>query len=341
MRYYFWLGIGLSLLASPRGVEAADKLSSFADEREAFRREVSALLVAEQFDALELKAEALRQKKARFSSGAPVLFDFYEGLNPVSDHVPRSERQKCHALLEKWVAKRPTSLTPRIPLVREQMALAWESRGEGYAGAVTADGLRGFEANSTLGWNLGQEALRLKVKDPALYDILLALGVGLDKPRSELDSLLDKGIAVDPGFDHLYVVMARYLMPRWHGTPQEFAAFASRAASATQDSLGDALYARVAVEGLLLYGGGDFATMSPLFPWDRLRRAFVDLDKAFPGSSFIVNTFCALAVLYRDVATARSLFERIGDHWSSDSAEVWRTREWFDSSRAYALKARP
>jgi len=341
MRYYLWLWLWLSLLASPRGAQAGGALTCFADERQAFRRSVSSLLAAERFDELESKAEALRHGKPRFSSGAPVLFDFYEGLNPVSDHVARNERQRYHGLLEKWMAQRPTSLTPRIPLIREQMALAWESRGEGWAGTVTTDGWTGFEARSTEGWRLGNEALRMKLQDPALYDVLLALGVGLDKPRSELESLFAKGIALDPGFDHLYVVMSRYLMPRWHGTPQEFERLASRAASVTKGTLGDGLYARVAAEGLLLYGGGDFTTLSPALPWGRLKGAFADLDRAFPDSSLIVNVFCALALRYGDVATARSLFERIDGHWSADSSDVWRSRARFEAARARADKPRP
>lgn len=221
------------------------------------------------------------------------------------------------------------------------MSVAWESRGQGWAASVAAEGWKGFETNSAKGWQLGEEAIRSRMEDPALYDVMLALGVGLNKPRSELESLFEKGTALDPGFDHLYVVMARHLMPRWNGTSEDFEAFASRASHRTKDKLGDVLYARVAAEGLLLYSGGDFLQLSPKIPWERLRSAFRDLDKAFPNSSFNVDAFCALAVRYGDVATARSLFARIGDGGSGDATEVWGTRARFEAARASIEKAAP
>lgn len=336
-----WLAASLLMFIQPAAVAAAETLTSFEDERQAFRRSVASLLLAERFDELESRATALRREKTRFSSGAPMLFDFYEGLNPIASHVPRDQRQNHHARLEKWQAQRPKSVTPRIPLIREQAYLGWESRGEGSAATVTAEGRQGLQSHGEKAWNLGQQALLVDVTDPALYDILLSLSVSSNRPRPELEAMFDKGIALDPGFEHVYVVMARYLMPRWHGTPEEFARFADRAAAMTKATLGDGMYARVAAEGLLLYGGGDFAALSPGLPWPRLKQGFLDLDKAFPDSSLIVNAFCYVALRYGDVETARGLFQRIGDHWSGDSTTVWRSRARFDALRARVAALQP
>jgi hypothetical protein len=341
LRHRRWLAASVAIFIQSAAVASAGTLTSFEDERQAFRRSLASLLLAERFDELESRAAALRRQKTRFSSGAPMLFDFYEGLNPATGHVPRDQRQNHHVRLEKWQAQRPKSVTPRIPLIREEATLGWESRGEGSASTVTAEGRQGFQSHGEKAWSLGQQALLVDVTDPALYDILLSLSVSSNRPRPELEAVFDKGIALDPGFEHLYVLMARYLMPRWHGTPEDFARFADRAAATTKATLGDGMYARVAAEGLLLYGGGDFTALAPSLPWPRLKQGFLDLDKAFPDSSLIVNAFCYLALRYGDVETARGLFRRIGDHWSEDSTKVWGNRARFDALRARVAAPQP
>lgn len=114
-----WAGLILCLwlLSHPPSTTAAEGLTSFTGERQAYRHAISALLDAENFYELESRADSLRRDKPRFSSGAPVLFDFYEGLNPAGHHVPGSLRGRYHTLLERWQANRPTSLTPRVPLI--------------------------------------------------------------------------------------------------------------------------------------------------------------------------------------------------------------------------------
>jgi hypothetical protein len=267
-----------------------------------------------------------------------VLFDFYAGLNPTEKHVELTKRKALIDQLMKWKEEQPTSIIPRVALVGLHKGLAWEARGDTWAKDVNPEGWKFFKEELQIAWHIGNEALQLHPVDPVIYDVLLAVGIGLSLPRQQLDELFSKGISLDPEYEHLYVVMARNLMPRWHGSAEELEAFAISAAQRTEKTLGDGLYARIAAEGLALYGGGDFEELKPVFPWQRLRKGLEDLDMAYPNSSFILNTYCFLAVRYGDFSTARDLFGRLEGHWSKDSQEVWGNRTFFEQVRQWVLR---
>ncbi len=334
------IGLAIGALVAGRGAGAppapvAPPLAVFEEERLAYRRSVLDLLSRGAFGELEAKARSLRSGRLRFSSGAPVLFDFYAGLDPAEEHVDRARREALTARLLEWKQKQPKSATPRVALVRLHSSLAWEARSARSAPNVTPEGWRGFQDELREAWSIGQDALRLEPLDPVIYDSLLAVGIGLELPRAELDQLFSRGIALDPEYEHIYVVMARNLMPRWHGSSIDLERLASRAADATRARLGDGMYARIAGEGLVLYGGGDFEELKSAFPWPRLKKGFDDLDQAYPNSSFILNSYCLVAMRYGDTATARGLFERLDGHWSKDSEQVWQSQARFEQAWAW------
>lgn len=325
---------GICIFAS--ACSTAKPLISFEDERLQYREQVMNFLADSRFDELETEADKLRNNKARFSSGAPVLFDYYEGLNPMEDHSPSNERERRLQLLEEWQKQRPQSLTPLVPIIRAHLNLAWEARGGGWAKDVGQDRWPTFERELEISWELGQEALKKTTPDPGIYDSLLAVGTALGKPPHVLESLFQLGIRIDPGFDHLYIVMARNLLPWWNGSAEKLRAFAESVAN-RGDDLGKELYARIAAEALILYGTGDTRELTPMFSWERVRTGFDQLVKANPRSSFLLSVYCRLALTYGDKKTAELLFKKLDGQWSKDYIRLWASQESYDRARRYVM----
>lgn len=159
----------------------------------------------------------------------------------------------------------------------------------------------------------------------------------LDKPRSDLDAVLRKLVAIDPAFDQAYVGVANYLLPRWHGSARELHDFALSATEQSRRAMGSATYARIAIV-VALKEGSKIVTGYP-FEYKRLKEAFQDLDARYPNSGRTINFYAWFALTYGDLPTARPLLERIARDWTTDGDEVWGGRAYFD--RAWAGASGP
>ena len=333
MRKAFVVALCFAGSADAARREVPEALVVSEDEREAYRAPIATLLKSESFDELERIADSLRHERRTFSTGSRLLSAFYEALSPAGGYTPAADRDGKRRALEKWRAAKPLSLTPRVAVIHGLVDLAWESRGVGFAESVSAESRKGLESRLEEAWETGVEAERLASRDPGLYEILMVVGVGLGKPRSEMDRLFEQGIVLDSEYMGLYLVMARYLTPQWYGSSVEFERFASWAAARTKGKFGDGLYARLALEGMVVYGGGEIQ-MSPVFDWSRIKRGFADLERLYPRSSLLLNAYCYLALKYKDYPTAAAAYRRLGGHWSKDSAIVWQKEETFDIAGA-------
>lgn len=122
----------------------AQPLIDFTKERLAFRQSVTALFEDGQVDALEEQARELCVKRPRFSSGTPVLFDFYEAFNPRSAHIPESAKAAYANRVLLWAESKPTSLVATMAAIKVAKYSAWKARGEGYANTVNRRRVEGI-----------------------------------------------------------------------------------------------------------------------------------------------------------------------------------------------------
>jgi hypothetical protein len=310
----------------------AQPLIDFNKERLAFRQSVTSLFEAGQTDALEDRARQLRAQRLRFSSGTPILFDFYEAFNPGSAHIPASAKESYAHRLLAWADSRPKSLVASMAAVKVAKYRAWKARGGGYANTVTDEGWKVFREHQLKAWSLMRAAEHVGAVDAALYNEMLKSCQDLEKPRAELDAILGKLVALDPGFDHAYISVANYLRPRWHGSAEELHEFALRATEQSRPAMGPIMYARIAIV-VALQERSRIATDYP-FEYKRLKEAFHELDHRYPNSGRTVNFYAWFALTYGDTATARPLMDRIAREWTDDGDEVWGGRTSFDRARA-------
>lgn len=307
---------------------ATGGLVSFSEEREVFQKELRELLYREEFARLEQVAGELRHERPRFSSGLPKLNDFYKAVGGEARGPVKPDMDRHKQLLEKWMAARPDSLTPRIAMILIYTEYAWKARGGGWAKDVTKEGQEGFERNLESARKLIVETEKMDIDDPTIYALALIVSKGLATPMEETSSFLDKGVKIDPNFDPLYIYMANYLLPRWHGSPKELHDFALRAVELAGPDFGYIMYLRVAAIAQL-HDGNTFRTQYP-FSWPRLKRGLDELDRRFPNSARTINLYGWFACRYRDVEAARTVMPRLG--WGVDEAkEIWEEKSTFDA----------
>jgi hypothetical protein len=325
-----YLSVALLVLLQP----GAQPLIDFTKERLAFRQSVTALFESGHVDALEEQARELRVKRPRFSSGTPILFDFYEAFNPASAHIPQPAKESYASRVLLWAESKPKSLLATMAAIKVTTYRAWKARGRGYANTVTDEGWKEFELQEGKAWSLAQSADQLGAVDPALYNEMLNLCTNLNKPRRDLDAVFGKLVAIDPAFDQAYVAVAHYLLPRWHGSARELHDFALRVTEESRHTTGSAAYARVAIV-VALVEHSKIVTEYP-FDYQRLKKAFQELDNRYPNSGRTINFFAWFAFTYGDLDTARPLMDRIAREWTTDGDEVWGGRAQFERARASA-----
>jgi hypothetical protein len=64
--------------------------------------------------------------------------------------------------------------------------------------------------------------------------------------------------------------------------------------------------------------------------WPRIQEGFAQIERLYGATNRQRNVMAYLALGARDAATARALFERIGDDWD---VNVWKTKARYEAAR--------
>jgi len=171
---------------------------------------------------------------------------------------------------------------------------AWKARGSGYANTVTKAGWKLFGDRLIESVQVLTDAKSLKENCPRWWSVMLTAGLGLGFEKTQYNALFAEAIKSNPGYTGYYCQMAYYLLPRWHGDPQDTAKFLQTAADQIGGEDGDLLYARVAwhlqgIEGNIFDDRG--------VSWDRAEKGFQVMQKRFPDSLYVRNGRAYIAVM--------------------------------------------
>src|SRR6266850_5242281 len=262
-------------------------------ERSEIKAESFALLTSGQYDRLDSLARTHRASKECYADGLWKLKEVYEGLVPAENNSETQWQARLTAIRE-WIKAKPESITASVALADTLVSYAWKARGSGYADTVTQNGWKLFEQRLTEAVQVLKNSKALKETCPRWWSIMLrtALGSGVDKPTFQ--TLFAEAVKAEPANAGYYLQMAYYLLPRWHGKPNDAARFLQEAADQTGGEDGDLLYARVAwylqgIEGNIF----DDRNLS----WERADRGFQVLEKRFPDSPLVRNGRAYIAVI--------------------------------------------
>lgn len=300
------------------------------EEREAIINKAREAFEKERFAELDEMARRYRVTRARTPSGIWHLTCFYAGIQRAIDMGPDSgERKTTMWKVEdktfRWRQKYPNSTTMRIVHSMIMISKAWAWRGPGPGGKISEENIKQF--GNYLSWAYGDLELTKKESsvDPQWHRNMLILARGFNWKRAEFDGILADAMKKEPLFYETYFQAFEYLLPKWHGSIDDIEALASRAADATANTEGQALYARIywwAWESEFR----DKLFTDTIVDWSRMKAGFDDMVAKYPDK-WNLSAYARFACLAGDRATTRSLLDRIGPEAMASLWRPGRTRE--------------
>jgi len=272
---------------------------------------IHSLLLQEDFGQLEKIAAQNRVDKGRLIGGVFKTGSFYTGTGATSclETGTEAEHLSLIALLTKWNAAYPDSVTPRLALATLYIDYAWVARGRGTADTVSRKGWRLFRGRTAQAKDILIRAASLKDKDPQWYVVMQMVAQNEGWEQADARELLDQALGFDPDFYPFYRFHSIYLLPQWYGNPGDIQALADEAASKHPEPQGSMLYFRI-MSTLACYCGQNPEQLKGA-DWQKLQLGFANIEKAYGLSDLNANRFSEMAFVFGDKAVAREAFGRI------------------------------
>jgi hypothetical protein len=237
--------------------------------------------------------------------------------------------------LRDWFENDPDSITPRVALARGLVDYAWEARGRGWASSVTNDGWRLFGERITEARRILRAAETLGRICPVYYSTQLRVALVDGTSREQYEQLFAESVEAFPTYSTFYLVKGNYLLPRWHGEPGEWEAFAAASADKIGGLDGDMVYAQIvwSMHDARYFGNIFQETAAE---WPRVRRGFDALCRRYPNSISAPSEYCYLAGFTPEGGRPlmRDLMSRIGGRID---LSVWKTADRWTKDRAWAF----
>ncbi len=184
--------------------------------------------------ALDVRLPCQEALRAALASRSPdgkddwIWSEFFSG-KPASDVMDLDARSILNVIdstenLPEWVKLRVRG--------NGEIALAWKSRGSGWANTVGKDQWHGFEQHLALARSTLEQCWKLNPSQPAAAKSMVTVALGATG-RSEMRQWFDR--AVEARFDYIpaYNRYRNGLLPRWFGSHDDLLAF-GRACLATK-----------------------------------------------------------------------------------------------------------
>lgn len=295
-----------------------------------YEAQVSGLLEADNFDALEKMANDARASKARFPGGIWKLFAFYVGINlkfqnvAVHDLLWEAQLKK----IEQWSKKKPKSITARVALALTHLEWGQQIRGQGYADSIEPAAMARYQEQVRTAHKVLDDAAKLSEKCPEWFAAMqqVALNEGWDKVRAE--KLLASAVAQEPEYYHVYRYHANYLRPQWYGEEGEVEAWADTVRTTVGGSYGAFLYFEIA--SLLNCGCQMTEPYLKRMSWPEIKAGYAALKSLYGDNKLKRNRFAYMATKAGDNEAARRAFGEIGNDWDDS---VWGNWDFFRVSR--------
>jgi hypothetical protein len=295
----------------------------------AFRLKTRGAYNNRRFDELDALAAELRKEKPLFGNGSWRIVQFYGAFELNDDETEEmwKEHERIH---QQWIAANPTSVTARVAYADFLTSYAWQARGSGFADSVTDAAWHLFGERLAAAGEILKEGRELPEKDPMWWMVALRLALGQGWPKEQYNAMLEEAVSFEPKFWGYHTTRAYSLLPRWHGQPGDWEAYAEQAAE-RPDGLGAEVYARIVIR---LRGFHDNVFGETKASWPKTREGLEIMLKKYPDSLEIASNAARLASIAQDREMAQQMFARIGDQYLPS---VWRKPERFVHCRNWAM----
>jgi hypothetical protein len=297
--------------------------------------EASELLKRRDYRRLDLLAGRLRRDGQTFAQGDwPIAF-FYAGVVELPKGSSDADWQARVGALREWFESDPDCITPRVALARGLVEYAWEARGRGWASSVTNDAWRLFGERITEARRILTAAETLGRMCPVYYSTRLRVALVDGTSREQYEQFFSESVDAFPTYPTFYFVKVNYLLPRWHGEPGEWEAFAANSADKVGGDEGDMLYAQI------VWSLDEARLFSNIFDdtaadWRRVRRGFEALGQQYPNSISAPSEYCYLAGFMPEGGRSltRELLMRLAGRVD---LSVWKSMDRWTKDRAWAF----
>jgi hypothetical protein len=206
---------------------------------------------------------------------------------------------------------------------------AWRARGAEYADKVTETGWRLFAERLAAAREVLQEARKLPEKDPFGGWFALRVALGESWPKEEYDQLVEEAVSFEPKFWGYHVTRAYSLLPRWHGEPGDWEAYAEQAAE-RPDGLRAEIYARIVIR---LEASTGTSSQESKVSWPKTARGAGDDAAEISGFARGREQRCPARFHGAGSRDGAADVRQIGDQYLPS---VWRKPERFVHCRNWA-----
>jgi hypothetical protein len=293
-----------------------------------YRTTVRNLFDQEKFAELEQTAAAARTGKSRFPGGGWKLYAFYGAIKTPGSQTDTEAQWAAHIeRLQRWIAFRPDSSTPRVALAAGYLSYAWKARGSAYANRVPEEDMKLFWERAQRARETLVQARSLANKDPQWYLEMQSVARALEWKKKQEEQLLEEAFQFEPTYYYFYENHVENLLPKWGGQPGDPETFAKTIADRVGGPEGDVIYFNVAMH----LNCCKAQPQAPFISWDRVKKGFQALDQLYGSTNHQRNELAFVAFRQGDGEYARQIFARINDNW--DKA-VWLHKVRFDTARA-------
>lgn len=128
-------------------------------------------------------------------------------------------------LVDRITAFEPDNAWSHYILGSNQISLAWEHRGTGFAREVTEEGWKGFEKYLGEARLSLQKAIELDPKNYKAWGDLITLGRGQNLSKTKLKNIFNMTVSINPNHRDAYMRLHTALEPKWGGSIPELQAF--------------------------------------------------------------------------------------------------------------------
>lgn len=301
-------------------------------------KQLHALLIEQKYLELEALGLVIERETEPLSWSLNQLpSEMFESLLVTTPGAPE-DFTNMDVALKLWMEARPDAHLPKLLMANRYVEKAWTSRGSGFANTVTEEGWRGFYKNIAKAEEIVIPIADLQKPPPSAFRmamiVAMAKGWSKDKCRPYVARMVNE---VPQNLGVQFQVM-QYLMPRWHGGPDDCANFAKSLADKIGGASGDAMYARLLITQVDFYREEELLSATKMDA-QRALKGLEHLAKSKRDAAFGIHWGLRIAAIKQDAEFAKKFYDLMQqNHLDNDWQIGWWNDEYqYNEARRFAL----
>lgn len=274
------------------------------DDHDQMVERLRTLYRSQKFDVLDPMLACLMRGSSRFASGrmgSSAVYWMFRRQMP----APGANLGEIQ-YIQAWRQQRPDSIFSEFANLRYKYAMAWNSRGSGYAQSVSDDRWKVFNQGLVDTERALLGASNDLRQTPIWQNLLFATVLDTKDSQSQPRVVFDEGVKRWPTYYDFYEVGLSRLLPRWGGSWERVDSFVDYWSEQLKASEGESLYARLYVSVITNAATANQTKIN----WPRMKRSLDDLIARYPDPVH-KNMAASVACAYGDPVYYKSAFQRI------------------------------